>query len=74
NQATPQAAGNLPEGIEGDQTIQKTISIGCSEFPTDCDAFWQAIKYADVALYVSKDQGRNRCTRFTQEMWVGEQF
>ncbi len=60
--------------IDGEQVLQKTISIGCSEYPSDCDAFWQAIKYADVALYVSKDRGRNRCTRFTPDMWSGEQF
>ncbi len=60
--------------IDGEVVLQKTISIGCSEYPTDCETFWQAIKYADVALYVSKDQGRNRCTRFTPAMWHGEQF
>jgi diguanylate cyclase (GGDEF)-like protein len=60
--------------IDGDMVIQKTISIGCSEYPTDCDSFWQAIKYADVALYRSKDEGRNRCTRFMIEMWAGNQF
>lgn len=60
--------------IDGDVVIQKTISIGCSEYPTDCDGFWQAIKFADVAMYVSKDQGRNRCTRFSTEMWAAGQF
>ena len=60
--------------IDGEMVIQKTISIGCSEYPSDCDTFWQAIKYADVAMYVSKDQGRNRCTRFTTAMWPGEQI
>ncbi len=60
--------------IEGDQTLQKTISIGACEYPTDCETFWQAIKYADVAMYRSKEEGRNRCTRFTAEMWAGGQI
>jgi diguanylate cyclase (GGDEF)-like protein len=60
--------------IDGDQVLQKTISIGASEFPEDSDTFWQAIKYADVALYRSKDDGRNRCTRFTPSMWESGQF
>ena len=60
--------------IEGDQVLHKTISIGVSEYPTDCDSFWQAIKYSDVALYRSKETGRNRCTRFSGEMWADGQF
>jgi diguanylate cyclase (GGDEF)-like protein len=49
--------------------IQKTISIGISDFPTDSETFWQAVKFADVALYQAKDQGRNRVIRFNQVMW-----
>jgi diguanylate cyclase (GGDEF)-like protein len=60
--------------IDGDQVLQKTISIGACEFPTDCDTFWQAIKFADVAMYRSKESGRNRCTRFTADMWVEGQI
>jgi len=49
--------------------LQKTISIGVSNFPTDADSFWQAVKYADVALYKAKEQGRNRVVHFAPEMW-----
>ncbi|MGE5470674.1 MAG: diguanylate cyclase [Bacteroidota bacterium] len=49
--------------------IQKTISIGISDFPTDSETFWQAVKFADVALYLAKDQGRNRIVRFKADMW-----
>jgi two-component system cell cycle response regulator len=55
-------------------SIQKTISLGCSEFPDDGDGFWQCIKYADVALYKAKDTGRNKAIRFEESMWTGEDF
>ncbi|MCX7896651.1 MAG: diguanylate cyclase [Rhodocyclaceae bacterium] len=55
----------LPSGV----TLQKTISIGVAEYPEDADSFWQVVKYADVALYRAKEQGRNRVLRFTPEMW-----
>lgn len=58
----------------GDTVLQKSISIGVSEFPLDTDGFWQAIKYADVALYQAKDNGRNRVVRFTPEMWKHGDF
>jgi diguanylate cyclase (GGDEF)-like protein len=54
--------------------ISKTISLGISEFPEDTDSFWQAIKFADVALYKAKETGRNRSVRFSREMWKEEQF
>jgi diguanylate cyclase (GGDEF)-like protein len=50
-------------------TLQKTISVGVADFPKDSDTFWQAMKYADVALYQAKERGRNRVIHFTPEMW-----
>jgi len=54
--------------------FNKTISIGISEFPNDTDIIWEAIKFADVALYNAKEKGRNRIVRFTPEMWGMENF
>jgi len=55
--------------------IKKTVSIGVSEFPKDCGGkFWQCIKFADVALYRAKEEGRNRVIRFTPEMWSEEEY
>jgi len=55
-------------------TLKRTISIGVSEFPTDAQAIWEAIKYADVALYRAKEMGRNRVVRFTPDMWPSEEY
>lgn len=52
--------------------LQKTISIGIAEFPHDSETFWQAVKFADVALYNAKESGRNRVMRFRPEMWKDE--
>ncbi|OGU06594.1 MAG: hypothetical protein A2075_08400 [Geobacteraceae bacterium GWC2_58_44] len=54
--------------------LKKTLSIGLSEFPTDTKNVWQAIKFADVALYRAKESGRNKTVRFTEEMWVEKQY
>jgi diguanylate cyclase (GGDEF)-like protein len=53
-------------------TLKKTISVGVADFPTDSDTFWQALKYADVALYKAKNEGRNRVIHFLPEMWSEE--
>ena len=53
-------------GIE----LNKTISIGISDFPNDSETFWQAVKFADIALYQAKEQGRNRVIRFQPDMWA----
>jgi len=50
--------------------LQKTISVGVADYPTDSDTFWQAVKFADVALYKAKEQGRNRVIHFIPEMWT----
>ncbi len=55
-------------------SIQKTLSLGVSEFPGDGEGFWQCIKYADVALYKAKESGRNKAIRFEESMWSGEEF
>ncbi len=49
--------------------LQKTISIGVAEFPSDSDTFWQVVKFADVALYQAKSRGRNQVLRFAPDMW-----
>jgi diguanylate cyclase (GGDEF)-like protein len=55
----------------GNTSLQKTISIGVAEFPGDSETFWQAVKFADVALYRAKESGRNRVIRFEASMWPG---
>lgn len=62
------AVENLQVQVAG-ITLQKTISIGIADFPTDSETFWQAVKFADVALYRAKESGRNRVVRFSPEMW-----
>jgi len=59
----------IPDGV-----LKKTISIGYSEFPNDSEGFWEAINYADVALYRAKSDGRNRVAGFTKEMWDREGY
>lgn len=59
----------IPQGI-----IKKTISIGVSEFPIDTSNIWEAIKFADVALYKAKEFGRNRVIRFKKEFWTEESY
>ncbi len=54
--------------------FSKTISIGISEFPKDTDSIWEAIKFADVALYEAKRQGRNKVVRFTPDMGRKQNF
>lgn len=55
----------LPDGV----IINKTMSIGVADFPKDVDTMFQAIKFADVALYEAKQAGRNKVVRFKIEMW-----
>ena len=65
---------NLVFDVGNGETMQKTISIGIARFPTDGDSIWKCIKYADTALYVAKDTGRNKIVEFKPEMFEGEEF
>lgn len=56
----------------GSIIIKKTISIGIADFPGDSSTFWQAVKFADIALYQAKETGRNRVIRFNKEMWSSD--
>lgn len=62
------AVENLKIQVAG-TVLQKTISIGIADFPSDSDTFWQAVKFADVALYQAKETGRNKVVRFRPDMW-----
>ena len=74
--AADEVAENIRAHVEemkisaGGTSLQKTISIGIADFPQDSETFWQAVKFADVALYRAKETGRNRVVRFQPEMWT----
>jgi len=59
----------IPQGV-----LKKTISIGVAEFPIDTAAIWEAIKFADVALYKAKEMGRNKVVRFKKEFWSSDEY
>lgn len=55
--------------------LKKTISVGVSLYPVDSDAFWECVKFSDVAMYAAKESGRNKILRFTKNMWKdGENY
>lgn len=47
-----------------------TASIGISLLPNDADNAENLIKYADIALYRAKDEGRNQFCFYTREMGI----
>ncbi len=82
---TPEGALTVAEKIRtqfadkkyqfGSESVQKTLSIGISHFPSDADSIWKVIKFADIALYEAKHTGRNRVIEFKAEMFKdGNQF
>lgn len=50
--------------------LQKTLSVGVAEFPTDGGGLWDVVKLADAALYHAKGTGRNRCVRSSADLRV----
>ncbi len=82
---TPEGALGVAEKIRtvfnekkfqfGNDSIQKTLSIGIAHFPTQADSIWKVIKFADIALYEGKHTGRNRVIEFEDRMFSGgDQF
>ncbi|MBF0567483.1 diguanylate cyclase [Candidatus Magnetominusculus dajiuhuensis] len=49
----------------GDCQINATISMGVAEYRKDLKDYLQMLHEADIALYNSKKQGRNRVTKYT---------
>ncbi|AWG45941.1 MULTISPECIES: bifunctional diguanylate cyclase/phosphodiesterase [unclassified Massilia] len=52
----------------GDETLHLSASIGITHYPRDAADMESLIKHADQAMYVAKQQGRNRYTYFSHVM------
>jgi diguanylate cyclase (GGDEF)-like protein len=52
----------------GGESFSKTISIGGAMYPEHSDSFWKVIKYADVAMYYAKNNGRNQVKIIDEDM------
>ncbi|MBV5278507.1 MAG: GGDEF domain-containing protein [Campylobacteraceae bacterium] len=55
-------------------SFYKTLSIGASMFPKDSDSLWKCIKFADIALYNAKENGRNCVKIFDHKMVEGKEM
>ena len=49
-------------------SFYKTLSVGASIYPKDSDSMWKCIKFADIALYNAKENGRNCVKVFEESM------
>jgi len=56
-----------PITLEG-KVLYVTVSMGVSFFPQDCSDEEMMLKNADIALYFSKDSGRNCYSFFNEEL------
>lgn len=55
-------------------SFYKTLSIGTAMFPKNSDSIWKCIKFADIALYNAKENGRNCVKIFDQQMIEGKEM
>ncbi len=54
--------------VVGDDKISVTVSIGIAVYPDDGEESMTLIKHADLAMYQSKEKGRNQHTFFSKEL------
>jgi two-component system cell cycle response regulator len=52
--------------LDSGKIIKKTISVGVSVYPDQCKKGWECIKFADIALYEAKKNGRNKVVLFNK--------
>ena len=57
----------------GSNQVYVSVSIGITVYPDDAVAQEEMLKNADQAMYVSKEDGRNRFSYFTRAMQEGAQ-
>jgi len=68
------AAERIRKSIEStsikafDEVLNVTISIGISSFPQDTTVSQELIDKADIALYHSKNTGKNKVTTYSSEL------
>jgi len=58
---------NTSFDVQGNR-VTSTVSIGIASFPNCVEAAENVLEKADVALYRSKQGGRNRVTYYDQEL------
>ncbi len=56
------------ECVVGEHSFYLSCSIGISLFPQDCTITQNLLKYADVAMYKAKENGRNNFQFYSSDM------
>ncbi len=54
--------------VIGDHEVQISASIGVAFFPDDSDDTHTLIKYADIAMYQAKEEGKNCFRYYTEDL------
>jgi diguanylate cyclase (GGDEF)-like protein len=59
--------------VLGQHEVRIGCSIGISLYPNDGDDIETLLRAADAAMYQAKQNGRNRCQRYTAPLDAGAQ-